>query len=215
MWQALTTFAVLLSLATGPVSSGTAKAAPQPTSLGIGCPSPGENHGIRLWVHVLKWCGVPGVKGQVQIKLQIAIRNDGRRRLGVGLTHIRLVVTRFDPRRWRPPSGTSERPFTATYQGARYWTIPANPEGAADPIPGQRDTYTFATHWGNASPLQPGQTFRPVNHRRGNVVFYVPKVGARSRYLDGVAGLAYVSGHRILVVCPPDRWVTHVSANLF
>lgn len=193
-----------------------------PPHLGIGCPSPpGAQHGIQIWIHVIQWCDLPAVRGQAQFKLQMEIYNRGRRTLGIGQEHMRLIVADLDLSRWSPPrdgSVTTEQPFQTTYLGRRVWAVPANAEDAYDPnpMPGVSDNLTFATHWGQ-SRLAPGATFRPSFHS-GDLVFYVPYLPHDPHGLAteaDVLGIAYVYGREIVVMCPKEHWGHREPAPTF
>jgi hypothetical protein len=189
-------------------------------ALDIGCPSPpGAPHGIKVWLHIAKWCALSAVRGQAQFKLQLQIENRARRSLGVGLEHMRLIVASLDVRRWSPPesgAATVERPFRTRYLGRTVWAIPPNAEDAYDPVPHVRGDLTFATHWGQSS-IAPGQTFNPSFHS-GDLVFYVPYLpndpsGAATS--EDVLGMAYVYGREIVVLCPKENWGPKVPAAAF
>jgi hypothetical protein len=181
-----------------------------PEDLGLGCPSPsGAPQGIQVWLRVVKWCGLPAVRGQAQFKLQLRIYNKGKHTLGIGLEHLRLIVAKFNLAKWTPPAGTYERPSRITVENQRLWAIPPNGEDAADPnpLPGKPNNYTFATHWGQTR-LGPGQVFNPSKHV-GDVVFYVPYLphdpqGVATR--NDVLGMAYVVEGELVVMCPKERW---------
>jgi hypothetical protein len=181
-----------------------------PEDLGLGCPSPsGAPQGIQVWLRVVKWCGLPAVHGQAQFKLQLRIYNKGKHTLGIGLEHLRLIVARFDLAKWKPPTATYERPSRITVENQRFWAIPPNGEDAAEPnpLPGEPDNYTFATHWGQTR-LGPGQVFNPSFHH-GDLVFYVPYLphdprGVATR--NDVLGMAYVVEGELVVMCPKERW---------
>jgi hypothetical protein len=167
---------------------------------------------------VTHWCGLDAPRNQWQIKIQLRIKNTGRHPLPLGLRHIRLAVSHFNPNRWTPPATQpGERPFRSTYQGRRVWLIPANPDGAAEPYPPPRHNFTFATHWGAPPTLAPGHTFRPHFHR-GDAVFYVPRArhphGHRRR-LTGVLGIAYIDGPDVIDICPPENWPAKTPAEDF
>ena len=207
---------VLLALAGLPTSlaqpvASAASAADE--EIALGCPSPPDPvHRIRVWVRVVKWCGNPAVRGQAQVKLQIRVKNIGRKPLDLSRGRFRLIMRHFNRRRWTPPrigATTTDRPFTTDYRGTRVWAIPPNADGAYDETP---RTATFASHWNTSGTLTPGETFTPIDRRgpddsgRGSVVFYIP-IEADSRHaLSGVLGLAYVDGSDILVLCPTSHW---------
>lgn len=179
--------------------------------LNLGCPSPGDApRGLKIWVHVLKWCDGPRVRGQSELKLQVSIKNSGKRPLSITRTHVRLLVRRFNRRMWSPPrdgSPTIERPFKTSYQGRKVWAIPPNAEGSWD-----KKYASFATHW-HGTTLAPGESFKPINHKRGDVVFYIP---SRHKYImHGVVGLAYVDGRDVIALCPPWRWDHKIPAGDF
>lgn len=203
--------------------SGTALATASDEDLSVGCPSPPdpEYPGIRVWVHVVKWCSNGAVRGQAQVKLQIRVKNIGSRPLDLSRGHFRLVMRHFDRRRWSPPqigASTTDRPFVATYGGRRVWTIPPNADGAYDLI--GNGVGTFASHWNTAGTLAPGHTFAPIDRTRqdsgrGSVVFYVPLERGHRNKLPGVIGLAYVQGNHILVMCPRRHWGPKVPEGDF
>jgi hypothetical protein len=182
-----------------------------PPDLGIGCPSPpGAVNGIRIWIHVTKWCNLPGVRGQAQFKLQMQIFNSGKRTLEIGQEHMRLIVAKLNLSRWTPPrdgQATIERPFRTTYLHHPVWAIPANAEDAYDPVPHVPNDLTFATHWGQ-SWLTPGRTFNPGYHS-GDLVFYVPYQPHDPHGIAtsaDVLGIAYMYGRNIVVICPNGHW---------
>lgn len=192
-----------------------ARGAASGESVYLGCPSPaGAPRGFDLWIHVQKWCAFSAVRGQQQIKLQVSVKNTSSKPLSLALTHIRLLMVHFDVRHWSPPSigSTYDRPFLTTFEGSRVWAVPANGERAYDPLPGHTGVGTFATHWSGTT-LDPGETFRPIDHERGDVVFYVPHHGGHR--LHDVVGLAYVDGSDVIVCCPPSRWRGHTPAGNF
>jgi hypothetical protein len=210
----LLAFAVICAGASAPSSSAggltDSVSSGPPAELGIGCPSPpGAPHGIHVWIHVTKWCSLPAVRDQAQFKLQLQIYNLGSDTLAIGQEHIRLIVATLDPRNWSPPRHgpeTVERPFRTTYIGEHVWAVPANAEGASDPIPylGER---TLVTYWG-ASSLAPKSTFNPSFHS-GDLVFYVPYLpddprGVATR--KDVLGVAYMYGRGIVVLCTKGNW---------
>lgn len=185
------------------------------TNIPLKCPSdydpPG---GIVFSLKVVKWCAEDGVRKQAQIKLQLSIENKSDRPLDIGLHHIRLVLDHFDPTLWSPPkvgNPTTEMPFTVPYKGDRYWTIPANAERAYDVKGGGR---TFATHW-NVTSLAPRATFRPVDHKTGAAVFYVPRGRKAPRELEHVIGVAYMVGRKIKLLCRQRGWGPPESATDF
>jgi hypothetical protein len=152
----------------------------------------------------------------VQLKLQVRIKNTGRKPLNIGLHHFALIMRRFDVDRWSPPEhggAGARRPYRTRHNGRRVWVVPANPEGAYDDLP-PRGNRSFATHWNVSGPLAPKRTFRPIDRKRGAVVFYVPR-RRRANRLSGVVGLAYVDGPQITVICPRERWGPRVDAGDF
>jgi hypothetical protein len=213
---------VLLSLAgllptfAHPAVSAASRADEQ---LALGCPSPPDPvHKIRVWVRVVKWCGNPAVRGQAQVKLQLRVKNIGRKPLDLSPGHFRLIVRHFDRRRWTPPrvgASTTDRPFVTTHDGTRVWAVPPNADGAFDPI--TSEVGTFASHWNTSGTLAPGATFVPIDRRpgktsgRGSLVFYIPIDPRHRRALYGVLGLAYVEQQDILVLCPTSHWGPRVS----
>jgi hypothetical protein len=184
-----------------------------PQLLSVGCPSPaGSPDGVSVWIHVTHWCALPAVRRQIQVKLQMAVINTGKHPLEIGSTHFGLVLTQFNPKRWSPPKDgppPPQRPFQSSYQGHRYWVVPANAPGAYDPVPGVPGDLTFATHF-NPRVLQPGQYFRPSYHN-GDVVFYVPTPGRSIP--QTVIGAAFLEGDNIEVICA--KWSGHTSADNF
>ena len=178
------------------------------------CPSHDNPHGLRFWIHVTRWCGLNAVRGQTQFKLQMEIHNQDRHRsLDISQPRMRLIVRRFNPDRWTPPSPTFERPIKTTWEGKRVWAVPSNFEDAADLIPHHPNIFTFATHW-HASRLEPGETFHPHYHY-GDLVFYVPKLRHGPDALENVVGMAYVRGHEIIALCDPSDWGPKVPAETF
>lgn len=181
-----------------------------PEDIALGCPSPsGAPGGVQVWLHIVRWCALPAVRGQAQFKLQLQIYNKGKHTLGIKLEHLRLIVAHFNESKWTPPAPVNERPFETTYDGEQVWAIPPNAEDAADPnpLPGEPDNYTFATHWGQTQ-LAPGGVFNPSFHV-GDLVFYVPylpydREGIATR--NDVLGMAYVYEGEIVVMCPKRRW---------
>lgn len=210
------------NVASGEVWSSAALgiAPPARAALDIGCPSPaGAPHGIKLWLHITKWCALPGVRGQAQFKLQLQIQNRGSHTLGIGVEHLRLIVASFNPRRWSPPrvgQATLERPFATSYLGHRVWAVPPNAENAYDPVPGIKNDLTFATHWGQEG-ISPGRTFNPAYHS-GDLVFYVPYLPDDPRgdtTYEDVVGMAYVYGREVVVMCPKGNWGPKLRAADF
>jgi len=193
---------------------------PVATKSGYVCPSSPNRDRMRFWIHVAKWCFVPGVRQQIQLKVQMKIRNQSRkRRLSIAYDRIRLLVRRFDPDRWTPArvgSPTLQRPVRTRYRGKRVWAIPPNADGAFDYLPNQRGVLTFATHWVSPEYLRPGQTLRPRYHF-GDLVYYMPmpRSGRRGAVKRNVVGIGYVKGRDVIALCPPWAWGRHAPAASF
>jgi hypothetical protein len=228
MTSRLSTIAVVTLLAIGmgtlpAIDSASANSSALGSSLDLGCPSPpGAPHGVQIWIRVVQWCDLAAVRGQAQFKLQMQIYNSGKRTLNISQTHIRLIVSEFDPSKWSPPregAPTEDRPFrTTTASGQHVWAIPPNAEDAYDPnpVPSIPGNLTFATHWGQYS-LGPGQVFHPSYHS-GDLVFYIPHLQHDSTGLatrNDVLGVAYVYGREIVVMCPRERWGRKAHAENF
>lgn len=190
---------------------------PVATSSGFVCPSGHNPYDIHLWIHVTKWCIVPGVRKQSQVKIQMKIHNKSQDHgLDVSQATIRLLVHEFDPDRWSPArvgSATLDRPVQTTYGGHSVWAIPANAEDAYDPLPHQPGILTFATHWG-ISELVPGGTLEPRYHY-GDLVFYMPVPRHHPGGTDNIVGVAYMKGTDVIALCPPETWGRHVAAASF
>ncbi len=186
-------------------------------TIDLGCPSFGGPPGTGFYIKVVRWCALTAPRRQWQLKFQVRIKNIGRRTLDISLPNIRLVMTHFNRARWSPPRRASAgAPYKATYKGQRVWFVPPNAEGAAEAYPPPAGNFTFATHW-NQTSLAPGKTSATVYRRKGSVVFYLPRSAnqTRSEQLDGVVGIAYVDGRRVLALCPPGRWGPKVPAGEF
>jgi hypothetical protein len=182
------------------------------------CPSGKNPYDINLWLHVSKWCIDPGVRGQLQVKVQMEIKNRSQKHwLDIHQDRIRLVVRHFDRDRWSTPRGfpMSDRPIRTIYEGETVWAIPANPEHSYDTIPKHPNEVTFATHW-YGSRLAPGRTFVPHYHY-GDLVYYLPKPPRRYRpVIDrDIVGMAYVKNADVIALCPPDKWEEHVPSGGF
>jgi hypothetical protein len=214
---ALVCFGSLIAIAPG--AAGSPVEDPPPpvaTPSGFVCPSKPNSDDIQLWIHVNKWCILPGVRKQAQVKIQMKIHNrSDRHRLDLSQDKIRLVVHQFNRNRWTPArvgSRTLDRPVRTTYRGETVWAIPANADGAFDPLPNQPKVGTFATHWGISS-LGPGQTLVPRYHF-GDLVFYMP-VPKKGKVKANIVGIAFVKGRDIIALCTPDVWGEHAPAASF
>lgn len=193
---------------------------PVATKAGFVCPSNSRAKRMRFWIHVNKWCYVPGIREQIQLKVQMKIRNQSdEHSLDISQDRIRVVVHHLDPDRWTPPregASTLDRPVRTIYRGEQVWAIPPNADGAFDYLPNKPHELTFATHWVNPETLGPGQMLRPHFHY-GDLVYYIPmshhhRRGAVKR---NVIGIAYVKGRDIIALCPPWAWGKHEFAALF
>lgn len=198
---------LLLGLLAGPSVSSAVASSPPAYASSLGCRSaPGQPQDIEVWIYVRKWCGNPAVRGQLQIKVQVKVKNVGRHALDISRKHFVLIVTSLNRAKWSPPRighPPTEVPFKTTYNGHHVWAIPANYDRAYDPLPENPGYGTFATHWGGGT-LEPGATFWPVDHQRGALVFYRPIVKHQKNLRDGVMGVAYVTGRHIVVMC--NEW---------
>lgn len=188
-------------------------------NIDLGCPAPtGPNNRPSLRIHVVEWCALDAVRGQAQMKFKVWIANTGTSDLDTTLDHFRLLIRTLDPTQWFPPEGLTAsklRPIQVLDEGVKVWAIPPNPDGAAEPIPGQPGVDTFATHW-NLKTLKPGQQFTPTKPDVGDLVFYIPVAHGDATRLDGVLGLAYVdTDDHIAVVCPPSNWGPRKPADTF
>lgn len=183
-----------------------------------GCASEHNPSGIRLWIHVTKWCIVPGVRGQAQIKVQMRIHNQSDRPLYIGQDRVRVILREFDPDRWSPASigqPTLDRPVPTTYQGERVWAVPANADGAYDVFPHKSEP-THATHW-TKSHLGPQDTLNPHFHY-GDLVYHMPIPHPKPddwNAINNIVGIAFVKGRDIIALCPPDTWGEHAPAGTF
>jgi len=212
-----------IGLIGGPLAgAGGSATVPDPiaTPSGFNCPSGPNSHGVRLWIHVTKWCIVPGVRRQAQFKVQMRIHNQSNTHsLDISQDNIRVVVRNFDPDRWSPSSigeVTRARPIETSFQREPVWAVPASADGAYDVFPNHPQLPTFATHW-PVSRLGPSETFNPSYHY-GDLVFNLPvpnHVGPGSHVKDNIVGVAYVKGRDIIALCPPDSWGEHARANSF
>lgn len=208
---------VLLS-ATVSVIAPAASAGPAATPFGNGCASEHNPQGIRLWIHVTKWCIVPGVRRQSQLKVQMRIHNQSDRRLYIGQDRIRVILRSFDPDDWSPASigqPTLDRPVQTTYHGESVWAVPANADGAYDVFPNKPEP-THATHWPE-SQLGPKGTLNPHFHY-GDLVYHLPIPHPKPPGWDAihnVVGIAFVNGRDIIALCPPDSWGEHAEAGIF
>jgi hypothetical protein len=181
-----------------------ASAAPVADASVLGCRSePGEKQDLQVWIYVTKWCGNTAVRGQVEINVSVKVRNVGKRALDIGRSHFVLIVSSLNRAKWSAPRlghSATEVPFPTTYRGRKLWAIPANYDRAYDPFPNEGGVGTFATHWGGST-LAPGDTFWPKHRDRGVLSFYKPKSRHQTSWRQGVRGVAYVSGRRIVVLC--------------
>lgn len=210
---------VLLSTATGATSvasaDGPVRVAEHSSN---GCVSRHNPYGIRLWIHVTRWCIVPGVRQQAQLKVQMRIHNRSDRRLDIGRTRIRVILRHFDPDKWTPAQigqPTPDRPVQIRYRGDSVWAVPANADGAYDVFPNKSEP-THATHW-LRSDLGPKQTLNPHFHY-GDLVFHLPIPHPKPRgweTIDNVVGIAFVKGRDIIALCPPRTWGEHAPAGTF
>jgi hypothetical protein len=215
---AVLTLSIGATSVVGVGASGSVTEVPDPvvTSSGTVCPSGHNPYDIKLWIHVTRWCAVPAVRKQIQFKVQMEIHNRSDDSLDIGQDQIRLVVREFDPDEWTPPrygQPTMDRPVQTIYRDERVWAIPANADGAYDPLPNRSGVLTFATHWG-LSTLGPGETLKPRYHY-GDLGFYVPMQHDGSKAIRNVVGIAYVKNRDIIALCPPDTWEYHVPAASF
>lgn len=212
-----------LSLAAGVVSTTSAADSEPPpppvaTKSAFVCPTGRNPYDVEAWIHVKRWCIVPGVRRQVQVKVQMEIHNSStQHRLDIHQGRIRLIVHHFDRYHWTPArigQRTTDRPIHTTYRGKSVWAIPANAEMAYDPNPepGIPENLTFATHW-YGTELGPEATFYPHYHY-GDLVFYLPKV-KDLKPLHNIVGVAYVKNADILALCAPSVWEKHRPAATF
>jgi hypothetical protein len=209
----------LLSIAAGFPAAASA-AAPtgvaEPSS--NGCASRHNPYGLRLWIHVTKWCIVPGVRGQAQLKVQMRIHNRSDHRLDISRARVRVIVRHFDPAHWTPAqigAPTPDRPVRTRFHGDVVWAVPANADGAYDVFPHKSEP-THATHWVR-SQLGPKQTLNPHFHY-GDLVFHLPIRRPRPHgwaLIDDIVGIAFVKGRDIIALCPPDTWGEHAPAGTF
>jgi hypothetical protein len=180
------------------------------------CPSGHNPYDIRLWLHVTRWCIEPGVRKQVQVKVQMMIHNRNDKWLDIRQERIRLIVHEFNRDDWLPPrigEPTRDRPIHTNYEGEEVWAIPANAERAYDPLLNPPGLGTFATHW-EVSRLAPKTTFIPHDHY-GDLVFYMPMPADGGRAKPNIVGIAYVKNGDIIALCPPDKWQHHVGGGTF
>ncbi|HXR31287.1 MAG TPA: hypothetical protein VN752_09125 [Solirubrobacterales bacterium] len=208
----------LLSVgATGVAPAATDVPDPVATSAGAGCPSGDNPYDLDLWIHVKKWCIVPGVRGQAQFKVQMEIHNKSQQHsLDITQDQIRVIVHEFDPDRWSPSAigaPTYDRPVHTTYRGEDVWAVPASADGAYDVFPDHSNRPTHATHWG-FSELGPGRTLHPSYHN-GDLVFNLPMPKRRAGVKANIVGVAYIKGLDIIALCPPDSWEKHRPAGTF
>ena len=222
MSKRLALVGVLALLGLGVVGSAPAAAspaievpAPIATSRGFVCPSGANHYGLRLWIHVTKWCIVPAVRRQAELKVQMEIHNrDDENSLDISQDQIRVLVREFDPDRWTPPrigQPTPGRPLPTSFRGEAVWAIPANADRAYDGLPSGLPTH--ATHWGFTT-LGPGETLHPHRHY-GDLTYYIPRLGSRLSVFENIVGIAYVRGPDIIALCPPEAWEEHAEAGTF
>lgn len=177
----------------------------------LGCPLATPSRPADLVVDVVYWCAVPDmIRGQTEFKFKVRIENRTRRSIGIGLEHWRLLLFSSKMERWSAPriGGAVGKPIRVRFAGSTMWAGPANAEGAFDRSP---ETTTFATHWG-VDGLAAGETYFDRRRYRGDITFYVPE---RSSTLDGVVGLAYVDGRRVIDVAAPHGWGKRLAASAF
>ena len=186
------------------------------TSLRLGCPAPpGPSSRPSVVIQVQAWCALPGVRGQAQLKFKLWVENSSPRPIDIGLGHWYLLVDELDPRSWSPPrigTTTNTAPARFHVRGQRVWGIPANDDGAYDPIPGQSGTLTFATHW-EAEELAPRTSYRPREPGEGDLVFYLPT--PRGGVAKSIVGVAYVDQGEVVALCPPGSWGPRLPAASF
>jgi hypothetical protein len=212
----LLVLATTLTASAPSVSAGSA-----PTGAGASgnnCYSEHNPDGSRFWMHVTKWCIVPGVRGQAQLKVQMRIHNQSNRPLDISQDRIRVILRDFDPDDWSPASigqPTLDRPVRVTYGGESMWAVPANADGAYDMFPNKPEP-THATHWVKTE-LGPKGTLNPHYHY-GDLVYHMPiprpKPGGW-KAIDNVVGIAFVKGRDIIALCAPDTWGEHAPAGTF
>jgi hypothetical protein len=201
----------LVPLASAAYTTGTAAS-------GNACISRHNPEGIRLWIHVTRWCIVPGVRKQAQLKVQMRIHNQSRRRLDIGQDRIRVIVREFDPHRWSPPrigQSTPGRPLQTTYRERAVWAVPANADRAYDVFPNKPEP-THATHW-LKSVLGPRKTLNPHYHY-GDLVYNLPMPRPKRhgwRMIHNIVGIAYIKGRDIIALCRPASWGQHRPAGTF
>ncbi len=192
------------------------QAPPIAKASGFVCPTGRNPYDIHAWIHVTKWCIVPGVRDQVQVKLQMKIHNGSNTRdLDISQDQFRLIVRRFDSAHWTPArigSPTVAQPIHTTYRGTGVWAIPSDAEEAYDTIPHEPNNLTFATHWYGTT-LAPGATFVPHFHY-GDLVFYLPRLHHLSPLQD-IVGIAFMHDSDIIALCEPHVWGEHAYAGTF
>lgn len=212
--------ALLGIAASGPLSPAAAQTTTgnEATASGNNCESEHNPHGLRLWIHVTRWCIVPGVRGQSQLKIQMRIHNQSNHRLDIGQDRIRVILRDFDPDHWSPPligQPTLDRPVRTTYNGESVWAVPPNADSAYDIFP-NNSAPTHATHW-LVSQLGPKQTLNPHYHY-GDLVYHMPIPRPKPRgwkAIHNIVGIAYIKGRDIIALCPPDSWGEHAPAGTF
>jgi hypothetical protein len=199
-------------------SAATVGSPPPPvaTRLGFVCPTGHNPYDIDAWIHVTKWCIVPGVRNQVQVKLQMEIHNrSDKHSLDINQDNFRLIVRDFRIADWTPArlgAATLAQPIHTTFRGEGVWAIPADAEESYDTIPHEPRNLTFATHW-YGSTLAPGATFVPHYHY-GDLVFYLPRTD-QLKPLQNVVGIAFMKNSDVLALCEPDVWEKHAPAGTF
>jgi hypothetical protein len=215
---AILVLGVSLALALAPAASVAISGSPAAAASGNGCASEHNPAGIRLWIHVTRWCIVPGVRRQAQLKVQMRIHNQSDQRLYIGQDRIRVILRRFDPDDWSPAQigqPTLDRPIQTTYRGEQVWAVPANADGSYDVFPHKPEP-THATHWPE-SQLGPKDTLNPHFHY-GDLVYHVPIPHPRPAdwsVIGNVVGIAYIKGRDIIALCPPSSWGEHAPAGTF
>ncbi|HEV2791712.1 MAG TPA: hypothetical protein VGV69_10475 [Solirubrobacterales bacterium] len=212
------TLALLSVAAVSTPLSTASTSGPAATTSANGCASEHNSQGVKLWIHVTKWCIVPGVRKQAQLKVQMRIHNQSNRPLDISRDRIRVILREFDPDRWSPPrigQPTRERPIRTTYRGESVWAVPANADSAYDMFP-NKNAPTHATHWVK-SQLGPKETLNPHMHY-GDLVYHLPIPQPKPRgwkAIHNVVGIAYTKGRDIIAICPPRTWGEHAEAGTF
>lgn len=187
-------------------------------STGNHCSSQHNPEGFRFWIHVTKWCIVPGVRHQEQLKVQMRIHNQSERSLDIEQSRVRVILRHFDQDRWSPPvigQPTVDRPIRTSYLGEPVWAVPAQADGSYDVFPHKLEP-THATHW-PVSELGPKGTLNPHFHY-GDLVYDIPVPQPKPRgwsAIDDVVGIAFIKGRDIIALCPPETWGPHRPAGTF